>query len=96
MPYFKCKICGHITDDGDPLNMICLDCIDNGKFRNFCFICGYCSSYGCPTYGDEGEFTIECKDCRYYLDCNSCYLFYDNTCHKKEFYLYMKEKQQGT
>lgn len=53
--YFKCKCCGNYSDEGDPLNFVCLKCIDKGvlncqdhfecidyfdcPLRTFCEIC---------------------------------------------------------
>ena len=39
MPYFECKVCGKIVDDGSPLNRLCLDCLESLDI--LCFCCKY-------------------------------------------------------
>lgn len=36
--FFQCKFCGNYSDDGDPLNFVCLKCIDRGVFAKIVFM----------------------------------------------------------
>ena len=55
---FKCKICGFYVDDGDPVDMICLRCIDNNDICcDNCINLSVDSIYGhnfCPFDDLEG------------------------------------------
>ena len=78
--FFKCKCCGNYSDEGDPLNFVCLKCIDRGflKSPQDHFICDdedylfcdcdcsdFCSVYGnCCSCGNR--FSMYCENCIYF------------------------------
>lgn len=77
--FFKCKCCGNYSDEGDPLNFVCLKCIDRGVIKmqdNFkCDDEDYahcdrdCTDF-CPVYGNccacGNQFSEYCKNCIYF------------------------------
>lgn len=51
MPYFECRICGKLTDVGDPKHFVCLDCIEDDTITDLCNLCMYnTNTYVCHSH----------------------------------------------